>query len=496
VGQPARPVPVSSWRQLLPSIGSDLDTTYNQQPRVRCGSFNEWQGGAGSQWNKIENIVEAILKFDDKSLYQDEFLNFNKTSQEGAVIDGVLVENGFFSYNAATTKWELVVPSSDSASEVIREVLKYLAARSTSDKPFLKLYEKLIEPPYGVPNGIIPLFVALVFRAEPSRIGIYQKRYNNWERVESKIAEAIVGMARFPDRYQTRYSKLAPKQRWIFRVIGSEFNVPVPESGSTERIEEACEKVAAQLRDFVHKLPEAALTLPDLTEAQKDILKSLRGGVPPQPTLLADHLMRWAQEDPESRQELEETRTEYAATLRLWRDFRERLGRQVEGARAPIRRQLQNVGNDRDGVVESLRRAEALAGPDNRIIAPIVQRLAESNGGGDLIEDIVAAVANKESRQLNQEDYGRASGILEVLQSFTPPAGRIVIVMPNGTRCELPEFSHDEALRQINQAVKGWQEAFALSPEQIAAVVIGAVVPVTGTPAATAAAELQPRDEQ
>lgn len=480
VGTPAKPVPVSSWGQLLPSISADLDTAYHEQPRVRCGSFNEWQHGSYAQWKKIENIVEAIVKFDEKPEFHNEYFNFTDSSQEGAIIDGVLVENGFFSRNTATAAWELVVPTTDSPSEVMREVTKYLASRSAAGKPFLKLFDRLIDPPYGVPNGIIPLFVALAFRAEPSRIAVYQKKYNNWERVESKIHEAIVNMSRFPDRYETRYSKLAPKQRWIFRVIGSELNVPVPEGWATEKIEEACEKVSAQLRKFVHELPEAALTLPDLSEAQKDVLKVLRGGVPPQPTLLADHLMRWAQEDVEAKQELEEARAEFPATIKIWRDFRERLGRQIEGHRAPLRRQLQNVGNDRKGVVESLRRAEAMT--DNRMIAPIMQRLKESDGEGDLIEEIVAAVANKEARQLSQEDYGRASGILEVLQSFTPAAGNITVVLPNGTRRKIPEFAHENAGQQIRLAIKGWQEQFALSSEQLAAVILEAVATSPETP--------------
>lgn len=480
VGQPAKPVPVSSWGQLLPPIGRDLDAVFISQPRVRCGTFNEWQGNSGAQWNKIENIVEAILKFDEKPEYQNEFFNFKDSSQEAAIIDGVLVENGFFTYNTLSSKWELITPTSESGSEALREALRYLAARSTSDKPFLRLYEKLIEPPYGVPNGAIPLFVALVFRAEPSRIAIYQKKYNNWERVESKLAEAITAMSRFPDRFQTRYSKLSPKQRWVFRVIGSELTTRVPDTGSTDKMEEACEKVAAEIREIVHKLPDAAVAIPDLTDPEKDIIKALRGGVPPQPTLLADHLMRWVQEDAEARRELEDTgntMTAFPATVKLWRGFRERLGRQVEGARAPVRRQLLSAGKDLPAVVESLRKVEAVAGADNNVIAPIVQRLAAADGKADIIEEVVAAISNKEARQLNQEDYGRASGILEVIQSLAPPQGRITVVLPNGGRREISVFSHEEASSQIREAVRGWQTAFSLSPEQTAALLLGLLFP-------------------
>ena len=235
VAQPARPVPVSSWGQLLPSIGRDLDSTFNLQPRVHCGTFNEWQDTPGSQWNKIENIVEAILKFDETPMFQNEFLEFKDTSQEAAVIDGVLIENGYLSHNPTTAKWELITPTPDTSSEVLREILRYLATRSAGDKPFLKLYEKLIEPPYGVPNGIIPLLLALVFRAEPSRIGIYHKRSNNWVRVESKLAEAIAGMSRFPDRYQTRYSKLARNSGGSFGSLAASSICACPRAGPRKR---------------------------------------------------------------------------------------------------------------------------------------------------------------------------------------------------------------------------------------------------------------------
>ena len=479
VGTPAKLVPVSSWGQLLPSINTDLETVYHEQPRVRCGSFNEWQHGwqsrSGAQWNKIENIAEAILKFDEKPEFHNEYFNFSTTSQEAAIIDGVLVENGFFAQNTATGKWELVVPTADSPSEVMREVLSHLASRSNADKPFLKLYDKLIDPPYGVPNGIIPLFVALAFRAEPSRIGLYHRPRNNWERVDSEIHKAIVKMAQFPDRYQTRYSKLSPKQRWIFRAIGSEFNLQVPESSVAEQIEEACKIVSSQLRKFVSNLPEAALTLPDLSEAQKDILKVLRGGVPPQPTLLADHLIRWAREDHNARIELEETKPVFPATIKIWRDFRERLDSQIEGHRAPIRRQVDELGKNREGVVEMLQRVASFAGPDDQAIAPILERLAGSESGGDLSEEIVAAIVNKDVRQLDAEDFGRASGKLEVWNDLAPPAGNITVVLPDGTRRKVLGFTHIEACQQIRLTIKGWQELYSLTSEQVAAVILEVV---------------------
>jgi hypothetical protein len=185
--------------------------------------------------------------------------------------------------------------------------------------------------------------------------------------------------------------------------------------------------------------------------------------------------MRWAQDDPDARRELDEAGATAAATVRLWRGFRERLGRQVEGARAPVRRQLLSAGSDLPAVVDSLRKVEAVAGHANPVLAPIVQRLAASDGKADLIEQVVAAISNKETRQLSQEDYGRASGVLEVLQSLAPAQDRMTVVLPNGERRELPAFSHEQALPQIRDAVRGWRAAYSLSPEQTAALLLGVV---------------------
>jgi hypothetical protein len=142
-----------------------------------------------------------------------------------------------------------------------------------------------------------------------------------------------------------------------------------------------------------------------------------------------------------------------------------------------VRRQLLNAGNDLPGIVESLRKVEMIAGYENSVIAPIIQRLKASDGKAELIEEVVAAISNKEARQLNQEDYGRASGVLEVLQSLTPPQGRMTVTLPDGARRELPAFAHEHACLQICEAVRAWEATYSLSPEQTAALVLGVLFP-------------------
>ena len=95
---------------------------------------------------------------------------------------------------------------SDRPAEVMRSILTHLTVGS-GDKEFAKLYTKLIEPPFGIPNGIIPIFLALVFRTEGSRIGVYEKgrqmtaqptlscmrRSSGWPRILELSLHAILG---------------------------------------------------------------------------------------------------------------------------------------------------------------------------------------------------------------------------------------------------------------------------------------------------------------
>ena len=85
-------VPVDSWNRFLPTILADLDRQFCHQIRVCCGSFNQWQ--AGGNWSKIENVVRGILKSDACEDYWELCTGRKETSQEAAIIDGVLVENG------------------------------------------------------------------------------------------------------------------------------------------------------------------------------------------------------------------------------------------------------------------------------------------------------------------------------------------------------------------------------------------------------------------
>lgn len=473
VGLSPRALAVSSWGQLLPAIAKDLDNDFLNQLRVRCGTYNAWHKGSSGP---IKAIVKSILDFENNNECQKEFMGYNKTSQESAIIDGVLVENKFFYEKYPETKtWDLVTAAANSSSEVLNEVYKHFVSASRVEKDFSKLFEKMIEAPFGVPNGILPLLVALVFRKERQNIAIYFGK-NNKNVTADDTALTIIQMCQNPSEYKTRFNKLSSRQRWIFRVIGGQLNpaVDVPHSGPIEKIEEMCDKVAFGIREIVKLLPNAAIEIPNLSDLEKDILKVLRGGVPPQPTLLADHLLRWVAGDISGNNELEDHDSKtnlFPATIELWRGLNGLINRQIEGARAPVRTQVAKLGRDSSAVIDSLRSFKDTFDSDSNKFDKIISVIHDKeNNEGDFIESITAAIAGKSPKNLTQEDFGRAAGFLEGIQIHTPVLpviGKLKVVLLDGITRELPVFINEHATHQIQEVMHNLRNELSLSDTEI-----------------------------
>ncbi len=115
-GAPDQPLAVESWNELLPAVAEDLEKQFPQQIRVRCGSYNEWK--TGTLGGAIADVVKHVLKFDESVEYQAEYLGFKDTSQQAAIVDGVLVENGLLRQDPLSGKWNLASVNENAAARI------------------------------------------------------------------------------------------------------------------------------------------------------------------------------------------------------------------------------------------------------------------------------------------------------------------------------------------------------------------------------------------
>jgi len=487
-GPDRREVPVESWNELLPSICAALENEFPQQIRVRCGTFNAWQ--ERSAWAPIEHIVERILGYDDTPAWHDEFLGFAERSQEGAIIDGVLIENALFRYNALAEKWEFK-PVKE-LEEVYHEISHYLQSGGSGDREFGKLFARLVDPPYGIPNGVIPLLIAVVIRTDSARIGIYQRGTGGQIQRKSNLAEAVVEMVQQPDRFATRYNKLTGKQRMVFKAIGPEMNQPFTDRDDRgEAFYDYCNHVRDQLREWANTLPDEVVVNSSLSEPIRRLLKTLRGGVPPQISLLSDALLAVIGEDSATHQELQaadsETR-QFPQTVQTWRTVREQVDRYIDGVKAGLARQISEVvgpsvvgqPNLATRLAESLRPLAEAASAQNPL-ATVFEKISKAQGQPDVVSAVASAITGKDTSKLTSEDFGVATGVLRAAEVVAQVNRQCAVVLPSGERRKLMEVSQSEAENEIRAVVSRWRDAFGLTTDQVMFLILQAAY--TETPA-------------
>lgn len=488
-GQGGTSLPVDSWNQLLPTIAADLDKQFCDQIRVRCGSFNRWQDGGN--WSKIENVVKGILQFKACDQYWELCTGKQETSQEAAIVDGVLVENRLLKQEVPLGPWTLVEVDGTFPLVALRDVWKHFT--TAGDREFSRLYSKLVEPPYGIPNAIIPIFVALVLRTEGSRIGIYESGGASPRRMDSdsRILDAIVDMAKHPQRYLTRYTKLTGPQRVVFRAIGPSIGLPLSNRQmGGEAFLEYCGQVRTKLVDWVKPLPEAILRAPELTELERGMLKLVKGLIPPQLPNLADALVEVVRQDAAGAEDLSSdaaTRS-FPAIEAKWRELHDRIERYVEGIKATVRIRIRDIiptsdtgtVNPKTAFVKILTSFCESSGNSDQPFDQVVERL-KTIDNTDVADAVTSAITGTPTAKLTEKDYARTGGYIEALsliqeqQAKRHATGIFLVTLPSGDAKRLPVVGESQDAEQVTAAVTAWRKDLVMSVDQLAYLVLRAL---------------------
>jgi hypothetical protein len=294
-------------------------------------------------------------------------------------------------------------------------------------------------------------------------------------------------MAKHPGNYRTRYTKLTGKQRTVFKAVGPAMGVEFRERLATgDAFYGYCEGVRTKLKDWCASLPEAALKISELSEPQRLLLRSLRGPVPPQLPVLADSLVAMMQEDAGTHDELTETTADGSSPeiQRVWREFREKIARYVEGVKAPVREAIRTaLGTGPDGSERTsptdlsvlIRSASTIVGQPGNPLSQVADRLADQ-GSEDAAVLLAVAVTGKTAAALTDEDFGRAKGIMDIAgplakqqaelakqQKEQKARGDYVVSLPNGQRRTIAAVAESVRESAIVADLVAWQSRFSLT---------------------------------
>jgi hypothetical protein len=424
---------VSSWQELLLRVSEDASASYGREVRVRCGTYNEWI--TSGRANPISKVVAAVLSPSSASPAVSRYLGFAETSQEAAVVDGVLADNALLVPTVDGT-WALRQfdgSSAEPAAEVLRVIQDHLA-RTGGEKQFSRLFTTLIEPPYGIPNGIIPILVACALRDQIDRIAFYERKGKGLQRVSrDDVANALVQMALRPGDYSSRYEALSGKNRVVLRAVGEAINVhfSTVQCGG-DAFYDRCHDVRTELVAWARGLLDGAVATAPLNEAQRRLLRCLRNPVPPQYSELAEGLIAVFADNPACTAEIaadSAAGSGFGAIRARWSELRATLARAAEDIETPLRDVIERVTEG--GAVSLKQVVSPLSfGGSPGALTPLDEAAGTPDRGA---AEFVVRLSGKAAGKVGPEDYGFARGVLEAAERIRPNRDEMRVVASDRT---------------------------------------------------------------
>lgn len=430
-----------NWYDLFENISEQVHSQCHHEIKVRCPLFNEWQK---STTGSLKKIIEKILLFDQSPDSRTKFLGLSERSLEAAVSDGVLCENDILARDIQS-EWNLKDYGSRNAErpEVIEIIHKYFLTGG-SKKNARKLYVTLIEPPYGIPNGVIPILVALTIRKDLDRLTFFNKNGNPV--AHSSIPEELAKIVLKPDTCSFRCENLTGPRRYVFRALACIIEQPIIQRETAGALfNEKCKGIVAKLREWASAFPDMVTSLESLNTEEKNFISQLRNLIPPDTRTLSDLALEMFGIDEIVKLELDNAdikTCEFPETERFWGRLNANIRYQIDESRSVVKEDLRSV-------------------------SPSVISAIGSDCCHKDVDVFTSDLVGKPTTSLKKEDYLYAQGHLDGIKKISESNSGISVVSSSGID-QLNAFEHDQAEEELFTIFNKLRDDFDLSDHQLA----------------------------
>ncbi|MDR7016081.1 P-loop NTPase fold protein [Acinetobacter sp. 3657] len=184
----------------------------------------------------------------EKMLESNEFenLNIEKFPPEKAIYLSCLKQLGLHQYQAGENKWAFVIPKYDIENnphtkvnlKLVTEMMEVGHALFKSNKSLVKiadLYDIWAKPPFGIPQGLLPIFGLALLLAKEKALAFYDQDITQDFRFISSMDEEFVNkLVKRPNEIAVKFVKEPEeKDRFIQLVaqsISSNFSIDIDET--------------------------------------------------------------------------------------------------------------------------------------------------------------------------------------------------------------------------------------------------------------------------
>ena len=258
-----------------------------------------------------------------------------RSGMEGLGIEGNFPDSSMFRcvlfhtglYRQDNGRWRYAEPEEledPGLKRVWREVQAFLTEPSTTPKDPRLLLHRLLEPPYGVRAGLLPILLAVGLKAFPSALSLMK----DGAYVADILPSVIESLCREPDRFRVSVLELdAEREKYLrdlHRIFTAGPEYEVPEADLVRLCHDALEAWKAQL-------PVAALTTRQLTPAGQKLQQLIRKESDPV-RLILQNLPRLAGEHREIGEALQSIESAKQELMDVTRTYAEQTGAAVRRA--------------------------------------------------------------------------------------------------------------------------------------------------------------------
>jgi hypothetical protein len=251
---------------LTPKINSEMIVRHKPSPQII---------------NSRKKLLLSILERSGQ-----ENLGIEGNFPDASMFRTVLLHTGLYIRDDQNKRWEYASPDSVQAPglrAIWKELHSFLTEPAATPKELRPFFERLMEPPFGIRAGLLPIFFAAALKAFPSALSLTKGGGYLADILPSEIEQ----LCREPDLYRLTVLDLSDAQRGYLRRLcmhlSAESRSNVPENDLIRRCYDALERWKAHLPPaalITRQLPERTRRFQAVLRQQGDPVHLLLNAIP------------------------------------------------------------------------------------------------------------------------------------------------------------------------------------------------------------------------
>ena len=272
---------LKSGKQVMGYLADIFDELYHQAPKINNELINrKFLSGAGALARL--KLIGLILEHSDKPLLgMDE----NSHPPEMSMYLSVLQQAGLHQKSIAGDFWDIVLPDEvfDNANLRVLPVMKFihevLSNRVDKRVPVLDLFAYLEQPPFGVRQGLIPLFLSLFSVIHEQELAFYEDG-TFFSRLTSSNFHRLI---KAPETFEIQYYPINSVRSSLFSLLLEGLELSNSKQTTPQILD-----VVKSLFGFIGGLPEYVMYTSSLSPVTSEVRKVLQKAKDPIELLFTD----------------------------------------------------------------------------------------------------------------------------------------------------------------------------------------------------------------